>query len=236
MSQDLRPLPAQFAGREAQGLPERASLGQFLLGDMRNFVYVLADRKLGQAWVVDPHRELEPLLASLKSQELQLQGVLLTHTHHDHVGGVEKALAGRPEARVYVHALDLHRIQSEGYASRVEAVSDGQVLQLGSWAVEVLHLPGHSPGELAFRIREGEEVLLLTGDTLFLNDCGATHFAGGSDEAMFESLARIRAMEPNTLILPGHQYTRACAARLGELMQKLPSLQVRSVEELRAIP
>ena len=107
--------------------------------------------------------------------------------------------------------------------------------EVGSIRVRVLHTPGHSAGECCYFFENGGKYL-FTGDTLFIRDYGRTDFADGSNEQMFASLQRIKALPPETVILPGHHYVRECASILSKEIVESPPLRCGSVEELASLP
>ena len=104
-----------------------------------------------------------------------------------------------------------------------------------------IHTPGHSAGELCYRLEatdlKGElRTYLFTGDTLFIRDCGRTDLETGSNAQMFESLQRLKKFPPDTVILPGHHYVRECASTLSREMETSPPLRCASIQELEALP
>jgi hydroxyacylglutathione hydrolase len=220
-------LPRHLSGGTAQGLIKGEPICQFEIGDMKNFVYLILDWAGKKAAIVDPQMDLRLPLDAIGQHEFELCAVLLTHTHHDHVAGVPQLMRDFVGVPVYAHALDAHRLDSE-----VVAVRDGKVLNVGELEVQVLHTPGHSAGEVCYRVGH----YLLTGDTIFIRDCGRTDLHTGSNEEMFASLQRIRQLPPETVILPGHHYQRECASTLERELRESPPFQCRSVQELMSLP
>ena len=230
-------LPTHLAGNQAQGLTAHQSVAQFEIGDMRNFVYLLLDWPSREAALVDPQKDLTLPLAALRSHGFRLTRVLLTHTHHDHIAGVPELARAYPDVPISVHASDFHRLPSAVRASaRIEKLADGNRIKLGKQQIEVLHTPGHSAGECCFFVAGGETPYLFTGDTLFIRDCGRTDFPDGSNEQMFASLQRIKALPKETVILPGHHYAQETASTLTQELEHSPPLRCQSVSELEALP
>ena len=83
-------------------------------------------------------------------------------------------------------------------------VRDGDVFTAGNMTVEALHTPGHTPGSSCYIVSQGEEKLLVSGDTLFARSIGRTDLAGGDADAMTKSLARLAAIPGDMPVLPGH--------------------------------
>lgn len=137
--------------------------------------------------------------------------VLLTHGHYDHILAVPGLQARWPELPVWCHPLDVPQALTERDMGRVyptvaafsnlRPLEDGQRLHLAGLSIQALHTPGHTPGSVTFLTGDA----LFTGDTLFRGEIGRTDFAGGDDEQMASSLARLAALEGNLRVLPGHE-------------------------------
>jgi glyoxylase-like metal-dependent hydrolase (beta-lactamase superfamily II) len=230
-----RPLPEHLSGSQALGLAPGQPVAQFELGDFRNFVYLILDWRTRKAAWVDPQRDLEPPLEALRSNSFALELILLTHTHHDHVAGVPGLRERFPQVPIAVHADDRHRVASLLQDADVKELRDGERLALGALEIEVMHTPGHSAGELCYLVH-GEQPYLLTGDTVFIRDCGRTDLPTGSTEQMFHSLQRIKRLPLETILLPGHHYTTELASRLGVELETSAPFRCQTIEELGALP
>jgi glyoxylase-like metal-dependent hydrolase (beta-lactamase superfamily II) len=213
------------------------TIAQFEIGDMRNFVYLILDWPTREAALVDPQKDLSVPLGALRSHGFRLTRVLLTHTHHDHVAGVPELVRTYPEVPIAVHDADLHRLPSavRGNA-RIEKLTDGNIIKQGKLSIEVLHTPGHSSGECCFFINTADTPYLLTGDTVFVRDCGRTDLESGSTAEMFASLQRIKRLPPATVILPGHHYAEEVASTIEQELAASPPFRAASVGELEALP
>lgn len=203
---------------------------------MKNFVYLLIDWEKKKAAIVDPQEDLSAPLSALAAHGLELERVLITHTHFDHVAGLPALVRERPELTCVLHEADLHRIAKVVRGGRPRLVEDGETFDVGGLAVKALHTPGHSAGHSCFLVEATAPALLFTGDTIFINDCGRTDFADGSDEAMFASIQRVKALPPGTVILPGHHYRPQVASTVGHEAATSPPFLARSVAELAALP
>ncbi len=230
-------LPDYLSGTEAHGLlSEGQPVAQFQLGDYKNFVYLIIDWFAREAALVDSRKEIEPIAHALSKHGLKLTKLLLTHTHWDHVHGIAEAKALAPGAPIFVHELDRGRLRDSD--EQVRLVSDGETIALGTTEIEVMHTPGHSAGEVSYRLaaRDGHPPFLFTGDTLFVRECGRTDLPTGNNEEMFRSLSRIKALDPATVILPGHQYAREAASNLSRELVESPPLLCQTEAELAALP
>src|SRR5947209_10126913 len=103
-------LPDHLNSNSAMGLVAGAPIAQFEIGGYRNFVYLVIDWDSRKAALVDPQRDLAPPLSALRENDLELEAILLTHTHHDHIAGVPELVKRFPTVPVMVHPDDAHRL------------------------------------------------------------------------------------------------------------------------------
>ena len=149
------------------------------------------------AVVVDPG-QAEPVLSTLAQRGLKLQGILVTHHHADHVGGVE-AIREATGAPVWGPAY-------ESLPEPVTRVQGGDSVELigGPW--RVIDVPGHTSGHIAFFSTQAQDQpLLFCGDTLFSGGCG--RLFEGTAAQMQASLDALAALPANTLVCCAHEYT-----------------------------
>ena len=162
-----------------------------------NYVWLLTRPGRPGAVVVDPGDE-EPVLQTLEQRGLELQAILLTHKHGDHVGGVPGLLEIWPGVPVYGPAHEPIRSRThplgEGDRVRLEGID----LDLRVWEV-----PGHTEGHIAYLT--GDD--LFCGDTLFAAGCGRVF--SGTHEQLYRSLQRFSALPPGTRVYCAHEYTLA---------------------------
>lgn len=170
------------------------------LGRMSNFIYVIGDHATNRAAVVDPAWDVPAILAIAERHGLRITDILLTHSHFDHINGVEALLNARD---AQLHLLRAEAAFWNNYLDLPTLHEGGDRIQLGETEIEILHTPGHTPGSACYRL--GNQV--LTGDTLFVFGCGRCDLRGGDPEQMYQSLRRLGERLPgNTLIRPGHNY------------------------------
>ncbi len=188
---------------------ETVYLRQMELGPMQNFVYLIGDPETRDCVVVDPAWEIEAILEQIQADGMRLHGVLVTHTHQDHVGGhlfghdipgIEELLAKAP-AKVYVHAAEREFLR--GFGSDLVKVDGGATVDVGRRKITFVHTPGHTPGSQCFLV-DGR---LISGDTLFIRSCGRTDLPGSDPREMYTSLTqRLGALPDDTVVFPGHNY------------------------------
>jgi len=155
-----------------------------------NYIWLLTLGK--RAVVVDPG-DAAPVLARLDADGLTLEGILITHHHADHQGGIAELSARGP---VRVHAPG-----NESITGCTHPLYGGEVIDILGQPVTVMAVPGHTLGHLAYRA----EGALFCGDTLFGAGCG--RLFEGSPAQMADSLDRIAALPESTRIYCAHEYT-----------------------------
>lgn len=153
-----------------------------------NYIWIIEKDK--RIVVVDPS-EADLLLKLMASKGYDLDAVLLTHKHPDHIGGVKELIAAHP-APVYGP-------EETGLAT--EIVKGGEKIDLLGENFEVIATPGHTEGHVAYKMKEH----LFIGDTLFLSSCGRVF--SGDYEAMFKTLENLKAMDDEVKIYSAHEYS-----------------------------
>lgn len=161
-----------------------------------NYVYILRCSHSQSTAVIDPS-ETNPIVNFLNEKKWDLDQILLTHHHWDHVGGV-RDLKEQFNARVTAPDYDRHRIDHVDRWVR----QDDEV-RLGNFAARVIYIPGHTLGHIAYYFPE--QNALFCGDTLFSLGCG--RLFEGSPEQMMNSLDTLKKMPPETRVFCAHEYT-----------------------------
>ncbi|HKV56104.1 MAG TPA: MBL fold metallo-hydrolase [Candidatus Binataceae bacterium] len=211
---------------------QRLFLRQAQIGPMANFVYLIGDSQTHKAAVVDPAWDVKAILDFAEREGYEIDKVLITHYHQDHLGGsmmgtnVQGAadLLSRVEAKVYVnkHEADGVKRVSGLSDSDLVKVEAGDTFKVGDLDVKFLHTPGHTPGSQCFLV-EGN---LISGDTLFVNSCGRVDLPGSDPEQMYYSLNHtLRNLDDSTVVYPGHAYAPESSTTIGE--QKRHNMYMR---------
>jgi len=189
-----------------------------------NYIWLLHDA--GQALVIDPG-DAAPVLQALSKLGLQLQAILVTHHHADHVGGVE-ALRSATGAVVYGPAQETMPIGTL-------PVQGGAQIQALGLSLAVLDVPGHTAGHVAYYATiPNQAPLLFCGDTLFSGGCG--RLFEGTPAQMLASLDSLAALPPDTRVCCAHEYTLSNLkfARVVEPSNTVLAQHQQQCETLRA--
>ena len=151
--------------------------------------------------VIDPGYEPDTVLAETKKLGKEIAAILLTHGHFDHVGAVRELVA-EVDCPVYIHEADLSMPEpmTAGPLYYTNLYSEGDRVELAGLSFKVLHTPGHTPGSVCLMC----ENKIFSGDTLFWGSCGRTDLPGGSWSTIRVSLARLRDINGDYEVYPGH--------------------------------
>jgi hydroxyacylglutathione hydrolase len=186
----------------------------FTVGPVRENCYLLRRDGSQRALIVDPGEEAPKLLAAIEALGVTLEGILLTHTHFDHVGAVAP-VARATGAEVWVPELerivlaDINRYVPwpdlgpfEDYEAE-HTLTGGEKLGLAGFEIDVLFTPGHSPGHVTFSIPD--EFAVFSGDVLFRGSVGRTDLPGGDWDTLLASIRTlVDTLPPETTVYPGH--------------------------------
>ena len=165
-----------------------------------NYTYLLHDSASGATACIDVP-EAKPILDALSQRGWTLTDIWLTHHHHDHIGGVEDLLKVF-DAKVTGASADRHRLPPLNHE-----VGDGDRFEFGGEVIDVLDVSGHTVGHLAFVAPDSGYA--FTADSLMALGCG--RLFEGTAAQMWESLQKLAALDPETWICSGHEYTQANA-------------------------
>jgi glyoxylase-like metal-dependent hydrolase (beta-lactamase superfamily II) len=188
--------------------------------------YLVADPQTGQAAVIDPvldydqgsgevdTRSVEAILSVAEAEGLTIVWVLETHAHADHLSGAP-LIRERTGARIGIgeHIREVQKIFRPLFnATDVKPdggdfdhlIVDGERFRIGELVVEALHVPGHTPADLAYRIGDA----VFVGDSLFMPDYGTARadFPGGDARQLYRSIQRLLALPPETRLFMCHDY------------------------------
>ena len=188
-----------------------AQVCTLVVGQLRTNCYIIESRQ--HALIVDPGDEPERILSFIKDIKASPTSIIATHTHFDHVLGVDE-IRRAVKVPFLIHAADLSLLKSMQSSVRqftgfevppppkVDGyVRDGEVLKVGDESVTVLHTPGHSAGSISLQ----GDGFVLTGDALFNQSIGRTDLPGGDLKTLLNSITeKLFKLDDETVVYPGH--------------------------------
>lgn len=187
---------------------------RFPLGPLWTNGFLIWD-EMKKAFFVDPGGDPEEVISFMAENSIQLEAILLTHGHSDHIGGL-KTLSPLATNGVYIHKDDVEMISnpdlnlsqflgtSISFSFDVRILSGGEKLTIGQMEIYVIHTPGHTKGSCCFYVKDEKDFLLLSGDTLFASSVGRTDLPGGDHKALINSISRLSLYPDEIRVLPGH--------------------------------
>ena len=207
-------------------MPTKPIIDAFFDEATYTVTYLVTDPETRRAAIVDPvldydHKSgkastasAERVLAKVAERQASIDWILETHAHADHLTAAP-LLKSRTGARVVIgeHIRDVQKIFRKVFnASDVSddgrefdrLVADGETLPLGNLAIEVMHLPGHTPADVAYRIGDA----VFVGDTIFMPDYGTARadFPGGDAATLYRSIRRLLSLPAETRLFMCHDY------------------------------
>jgi hydroxyacylglutathione hydrolase len=184
-----------------------------------NYAYLLHDAASGETAVVDVP-DHAPILAVLGAKGWRLTQVLVTHHHDDHIQGIP-ALVAATGAKVTGAAADAHRLPPLD-----RAVREGDNVQVGAESGTVIDVSGHTVGHIAFHFPGS--LAAFTADSLMAAGCGRVF--EGTLPQMWDSLSKLAALSPRTMIHSGHEYTTSNIRFALTIEPENPDLKVRAAD------
>jgi glyoxylase-like metal-dependent hydrolase (beta-lactamase superfamily II) len=186
----------------------------FTVGQIAENCFLVRKNGSDRALIVDPGDEAERILGAAAELGVTIDGILLTHTHFDHIGAVAPVAnaTGAPDWCPEIEVPVLADINSfvpwpgfgpyESYEAD-HTVSGGEKLELAGMEVEVIYTPGHSPGHVTYSVPD--EAAIFSGDVLFQGSVGRTDLPGGDWATLLESIRTlVDTHPPETTVYPGH--------------------------------
>jgi hydroxyacylglutathione hydrolase len=176
--------------------PEWSVMGLPAFND--NYLWAIVHEPTQQALVVDPG--CGPTVQKfLEDHSLHLSGILVTHHHPDHIGGIDHLI------NYFKYSIEIIGIKRVNQVNKI--VSEGDFVEFSGLKISVMEVPGHTRDHLAYFIALGDQNWLFCGDTLFSGGCG--RLFEGTAEDMFNSLHKINNLPSNTQVFCAHEYTES---------------------------
>src|SRR5262245_5596966 len=211
---------------------------QLEIGPMQNYVYLIGSAETRKVAVVDAAWEIDTILKVATQDEMEITHAFVTHTHPDHVGGgfagMEidgvNELLEKCKAKVVVHKAEAEFLKGPSSSDIIKS-DHGDKVDVGGVEIQLMHTPGHTPGSQCFLV-DGR---VVSGDTMFIDACGRVDFPGGNAEQMYHSLTqKLAALPEETILFPGHNYSRLKQATIGEQKETNPYLKFGSLKQFLA--
>lgn len=195
---------------------------QIPVGSYKNFSYIVSDKGSGFAVVFDPAWDMDVLLSVLEKNKLSCKFIVNTHAHFDHVEG-NAQFQQKTGAKIIMH--------ESSKLKKDLPVKDREDLNLGKIRMKFIHTPGHSPESMCIIVND---FALITGDTLFIGECGRVDLPGGDAGQLFESFKKLRELDQNLAVYPGHDYGNTRSTSLGEQVRTNYTMRQMTKEEFIA--
>lgn len=202
---------------------------QLLVGPMDVFAYLVACPKTEKAVVVDPGAEAKRILAEAEKRGWTIEAIINTHHHSDHIAA-NAAIKRATRCKVIAHTETARALADVRGGAMLQflggdapppvdtTVEHGDTIPVGDQKLEVIHTPGHTPGDICL-YWPGH---VLTGDTLFVGGFGRTDLPGGSTRNLRKSIKdRLLTLPPETVVLPGHDYGLTRTSTIGKQAAEL---------------
>ncbi len=165
---------------------------QIEVGPMKNLCYIVSSK--GESVIIDPGFDAEKIIGVVKSNNLKVKYVLLTHGHFDHIRAI-------PEIKKEFD-VDILCNPNENLKIPYKSIYDNKEIEFGDEKIKVIETPGHSRGSVCFLIRDN----LFSGDTLFYHSFGRTDLPEGNENEMLNSLKKLFELPKKIKVYPGHDY------------------------------
>lgn len=187
---------------------------QLTVGSIAENCFIFRAEGADKALIVDPGEEADRILAEVAETGAEVEAILVTHCHFDHIGAVAP-VAKATGAPVYCPEIELPVLADimafvpypgfgpyESYAAE-ESVRGGETLELAGLSIDVIFTPGHSPGHVTYSVRD--EAAIFSGDVLFQGSVGRVDLPGGDGPTLMRSIqSLLEGHSPETKVYPGH--------------------------------
>src|SRR5438093_13468343 len=169
-------------------------IAQIPVGSMLNFSYIVYDEKNSIGAIIDPSWDLEKILVFLEKNNITAKYIINTHTHFDHILGNDH-ISEITKAKIIQHEKSMQK--------KERSVVDHENISIGELNLEVLYTPGHTEDSICLIVNKES---IITGDNLFVGNCGMVDLPGSNPEKMYDSLSKVANLDDALVVYPGHNY------------------------------
>ena len=194
-----------------------------------NFSYIIYDLISKESAIVDPSINITKQIDFLKVKKLDLKYIINTHHHRDHTLKNDKIKEIYPDAKIIISEVFKRKLDISSKIYVYEAFE----LEIGSMRLKFLLTPGHTPDGLCIIV---DDKAIITGDTLFIDNCGRADIPGGNIYDLFNSLQKIKKLSDDIIVYPGHDYGPKFFDKLGNQKKTNKTLLARNLDEFSKIP
>ncbi|MEZ4523615.1 MAG: MBL fold metallo-hydrolase [Thermomicrobiales bacterium] len=193
----------------------RLEIIQIAAGPIETNLFLVIEKSSKKTMLIDgPPDSLEATAREIASRDLEPELLVITHGHWDHIADAD-ALRSKYDIPLLVHEDDRHKLENPTYGdiqgfSPDRIIGEGDQVELGDVAFEVLHTPGHSPGQIS--LYNADEKVLLGGDTLFPGGYGTIEIEDASADQTVETIRRLLELPDDVVVYPGHGLTTTIGA------------------------
>jgi hydroxyacylglutathione hydrolase len=193
-------------------------IAQIPVGSMLNFSYIVYDEENGIGVIIDPSWDLQKVLAILDKNNITAKYIINTHTHFDHILGNDH-IAEITKAEIIQHEKSTQK--------KNRSVVDLENVNIGKINLQVLYTPGHSEDSICLVVNNQ---IIITGDTLFVGNCGRVDLPGSNPSKMYDSLGKIANLDNSLVVYPGHNYGSTPTSTILNEKTRNPMLNFKTKE------
>ena len=194
----------------------------------KNFSYLIWCEATNTASIIDPSVNIDNILIEIKKNNLKLNSIFITHSHHDHISYLNNFIKNYPSISIYIN------INSEFSHPNIKQIKNNQKIEIGNSTINCISTPGHFYDSMCFWNQKDK--MLFTGDTIFVGRTGRVVSYRSNIKDLYNSVYKIIFKLPlNTIIYPGHNYGFKKQISINENITISNFFQAKSLQEFTKI-